>query len=150
MAAQSDQDKRVKIEALYERARASFAGIPELTVDELRALQAQENVQLVDVRTPDEQVVSMIPGAITAREFEDNRKSYEGATVVTYCTIGGRSGKYAGQLVAEGLKAFNLKGAILAWTHGGGELVDAEGPTKRVHVHDRKFALTAEGYEPVW
>lgn len=150
MAAQSDQEKRVKIEALYERARASFAGIPELTVDELRALQAQENVQLVDVRTPDEQVVSMIPGAITAREFEDNRKSYEGATVVTYCTIGGRSGKYAGQLVAEGLKAFNLKGAILAWTHGGGELVDTEGATKRVHVHDRKFALTAEGYEPVW
>ena len=150
MAAQSDQDKRVKIEALYERARASFAGIPELTVDELRALQAQENVQLVDVRTPDEQVVSMIPGAITAREFEDNRKSYEGATVVTYCTIGGRSGKYAGQLVAEGLKACNLKGAILAWTHGGGGLVDTEGATKRVHVHDRKFALTAEGYEPVW
>ena len=102
MAAQSDQEKRVKIEALYERARASFAGIPELTVDELRALQARENVQLVDVRTPDEQVVSMIPGAITAREFEDNRKSYEGAIVVTYCTIGGRSGKYAGQLVAEG------------------------------------------------
>ncbi len=150
MAAQSDQDKRVKIEALYERARASFAGIPELTVDELRALQAQENVQLVDVRTPDEQVVSMIPGAITAREFEDNRTSYQGATIVTYCTIGGRSGKYAGQLVAEGLRAFNLKGAILAWTHGGGELVDTEGATKRVHVHDRKFALTAEGYEPVW
>ncbi len=150
MAAQSDQEKRVKIEALYERARASFAGIPELTVDELRALQAQENVQLVDVRTPDEQVVSMIPGAITAREFQDNRKSYEGAIVVTYCTIGGRSGKYAGQLVAEGVKAFNLKGAILAWTHGGGELVDTEGATKRVHVHDRKFALTAEGYEPVW
>ena len=150
MAAQSDQDKCVKIQAMYDRASASFAGIPELTVDELRALQAQEKVQLVDVRTPEEQVVSMIPGAITAREFEDNRKSFEGATLVTYCTIGGRSGRYAGQLVAEGLKAFNLKGAILAWTHGGGDLVDSEGPTKRVHVHDRKFALTADGYEPVW
>ncbi len=150
MTTLSDQDKLVKIEALYDRARASFAGIPELTVDELRALQAQEKVQLVDVRTPDEQVVSMIPGAITAREFEDNRTSYEGATVVTYCTIGGRSGRYAGQLVAQGVKVFNLKGAILAWTHGGGELVDTEGPTTRVHVHDSKFALTADGYEPVW
>ena len=150
MAAQSDQDKCVKIETLYNRASASFAGIPELTVAELRALQGQENVQLVDVRTPEEQVVSMIPGAITSREFEDNRTSFEGTTIVTYCTIGGRSGRYAGQLVAEGLNAFNLKGAILAWTHGGGELVNAEGPTKRVHVHDRKFALTADGYEPVW
>ncbi len=150
MAARSDQDKCVKIQAMYDRASASFAGIPELTVDELRALQAQEKVQLVDVRTPEEQVVSMIPGAITAREFEDNRKSFEGATLVTYCTIGGRSGRYAGQLVAEGLNAFNLRGAILAWTHGGGDLVDSEGPTKRVHVHDRKFALTADGYEPVW
>ncbi len=150
MAARSNQDKRVKIEALYERVRASFAGIPELTVDELRALQAQENVQLVDVRTPDEQVVSMIPGAITAREFDDNRKSYDGVIVVTYCTIGARSGKFAGQLVAEGLKVFNLKGAILAWTHSGGELVDTDGLTKRVHVHDRKLALTADGYEPVW
>ena len=150
MAAQSDQDKRVRIEALYDRARASFAGIPELTVDELRALQAQENVQLVDVRTPDEQVVSMIPGAITAHEFEANRKSYEGTTVVAYCTIGGRSGAYTGRLVAEGVNAFNLKGAILAWTHGGGELVDTEGATRRVHVHDRKFALNADGYEPVW
>ena len=150
MAAQSDQDKRVRIDALYDRARASFAGIPELSVEELLALQAQEKVLLVDVRTPDEQVVSMIPGAITAREFEDNRTSYQGTTIVTYCTIGGRSGKYAGRLVAEGLKAFNLKGAILAWTHGGGELVDTEGLTRRVHVHDSKFALTADGYEPVW
>lgn len=145
-----DQQKLSQIEEMYEKVRASLPGVPELTVDELRQLQSQEKVQLVDVRTPDEQVVSMIPGAITASEFEGNPKAYEGATVVTYCTIGGRSGQYAQRLNAAGVKAYNLKGAILAWTHAGGELVDTEGPTKRVHTHGRKFDLAADGYEPVW
>ena len=92
----------------------------------------------------------MSRGAIAASDSEENRQSYEGATVVTYCTIGGRSGKYAKGLVDAGVKAFNLRGAILAWTHAGGDLVDTEGPTRRVHVHGRKFDLTADGYEPVW
>ena len=148
MAEQTDEQKLREIEKMC--GKVSLPGVPELTVDELRQLQSQEEIVLVDVRTPDEQVVSMIPGAITATDFEDNRRSYEGATVVTYCTIGGRSGKYAKGLVDAGVKAFNLRGAILAWTHAGGELVDTEGPTRRVHVHGRKFDLTADGYEPVW
>ncbi len=148
MGERTDEQKFHEIEKMSDKV--SLPGVPELTVAELRQLQSQQEIVLVDVRTPDEQVVSMIPGAITAGEFEDNRRSYEGATVVTYCTIGGRSGRYAKGLVDAGVKAFNLRGAILAWTHAGGELVDSEGPTRRVHVHGRKFDLTADGYEPVW
>ena len=148
VAEQTEEQKFREIEQMC--GKVSLPGVPELTVDELRQLQSQEEIVLVDVRTPDEQVVSMIPGAITATEFEDNRRSYEGATVVTYCTIGGRSGKYAKGLVDAGVKAFNLRGAILAWTHAGGDLVDTEAPTRRVHVHGRRFDLTADGYEPVW
>ncbi len=148
MAERTDEQKFREIEKLSDKV--SLPGVPELTVAQLRQLQSQEEIVLVDVRTPDEQVVSMIPGAITASEFEDNRRSYEAATVVTYCTIGGRSGRYAKGLVDAGMKAFNLRGAILAWTHAGGELIDTEGPTRRVHVHGRKFDLTADGYESVW
>jgi len=148
VAERTDEQKFREIEMMS--SKVSLPGVPELTVDELRQLQSKQEIVLVDVRTPDEQVVSMIPGAITASEFEDNHRSYEGATVVTYCTIGGRSGKYAKSLVDAGVKAFNLRGAILAWTHAGGELVDTEGPTRRVHVHGRKFDLTADGYESVW
>lgn len=44
-----------------------------------------------------------------------------------------------------------MKGAILAWTHSGGELVDSAGnPTRRVHVHSKKSDLVADGYEGVW
>ena len=150
MADRTDEQKFREIEKMSDKVGASVPAVPELTVDGLRELQSQENVVLVDVRTPAEQVVSMIPGAITAGDYESNRESYAGSTVVTYCTIGGRSGRYANDLLAAGVKAYNLRGAILAWTHAGGELIDTEGPTKRVHVHGRKFALTAEGYEPVW
>ncbi len=45
---------------------------------------------------------------------------------------------------------YNLVGAILSWTHVGGALEDAQGPTKRVHVYTRRSSLEAEGYEPVW
>ncbi len=148
VAEQTNEQKLREIEKMC--GKVALPGVPELTADELRQLQSKQEIVLVDVRTPDEQVVSMIPGAITATEFEDNRRSYEGATVVTYCTIGGRSGKYAKGLVDAGVKAFNLRGAILAWTHAGGDLVDTEGPTRRVHVHGRKMNLTADGYEPVW
>ncbi len=150
MTTTSDEEKRLQIEAIYEQSRASFPGVPELTVDELRSLQSKEKVVLVDVRTPAEQVVSMISGAITASDFQDNRHLYKDATIVPYCTVGHRSGLFAQDLHAAGSKVFNLKGAILAWTHGGGELVDAEGSTRRVHVHGRKFALVATGYEPIW
>ena len=130
MADRTDEQKFREIEKMSDKV--SQPGVPELTADELRKLQTQEKIVLVDVRTPDEQVVSMIPGAITASDFEDNRQSYEGATVVTYCTIGGRSGKYAKGLVDAGVKAFNLRGAILAWTHAGGELIETEGPYSRL------------------
>ncbi len=148
MAERTDEQKLSEIQKMS--GKVSLPGVPELTPDELRQLQSQQEILIVDVRTPDEQVVSMIPGAITASEFEGNRQAYQGATVVTYCTIGGRSGRFAKGLVDAGVKAFNLRGAILAWTHAGGELVDTEGPTRRVHVHGRKFDLTADGYESVW
>ncbi|MHC4948210.1 MAG: rhodanese-like domain-containing protein [Planctomycetota bacterium] len=142
--------RRRNIDTLYDKVRRGFAGINEVSVDELPALRRERDVILVDVRTPEEQAVSMIPGAITARAFEANEAEHAGRTVVAYCTIGGRSGRYTQELAARGWDAYNLKGAILAWTHADGPLEDAGGPTRRVHVHGKKFDQVAEGYEPVW
>ena len=69
MAEQTNEQKLRDIEKLC--GKVALPGVPELTADELRQLQSKQEVVLVDVRTPDEQVVSMIPGAITASEFED-------------------------------------------------------------------------------
>jgi rhodanese-related sulfurtransferase len=146
----SNDDKLRHIEAMYEKARRAFPDVPEVTVAELLDLQTGEEIVIVDVRSPPEQAVSMIPGAITSSDFEANRQRYEGRTVVTYCTIGGRSGRFAQALRAQGWNAHNLRGSILAWTHGGGPLVDAEGPTRRINVHGSRYDLAAEGYETVW
>lgn len=55
---------------------------------------------LVDVRAPAETAVSMIPGAVTKAAFEQAAAHYAHHTVVAYCTIGYRSGKYCQELGA--------------------------------------------------
>ena len=74
-----------------------------------------------------------------------------GALVVPFCTVGYRSAQYCRQLHAEGLRARNLEGSILAWTQAGYELVTrpAQEATARVHVFGKQWALQGEGYEPV-
>lgn len=146
----SDSDKRLEIEILYARSKKQFPGVPDLTVAELDKLRETSDVVLVDVRNPPEQAVSMIPGSITSAEFESDPAVHAGKTLVTYCTIGHRSGLYARTLQDQGWRVFNLKGAILAWTHEQRELVDTLGPTRRVHVAGPRWSLESSDYDPIW
>lgn len=146
----SDTEKQIEIEKLYARSKKEFPEIDDLTVEELDRLRETVDVVLVDVRNPPEQAVSMIPGSITSTELESDPSAYAGRTLVTYCTIGHRSGLYAQKLQAAGFRVFNLKGAILAWTHAQRELVDAEGSTRRVHVAGARWSLESSDYDPVW
>ncbi|MDH3308859.1 MAG: rhodanese-like domain-containing protein, partial [Acidimicrobiia bacterium] len=130
----TNEKKRARIEEVYARSKRLFASVPELTVDELDRLAASTDVVLVDVRAAKEQAISMIPGAVTAREFESSSSLYSGRTVVAYCTVGHRSGLYAKKLLDRGWQAFNLKGAILAWTHADRDLEIEGVATRRVHV----------------
>ncbi len=146
----TDEAKRQLVESTYRATAGNFPDVPDMAVSEAQRLLREGNIVLVDVRSPEEQAVSMIEGAITAAQFDGHRESHQGTTVVTYCTMGYRSGMFARRLVEQGWKAFNLEGAILGWTHAGGELVNADGPTMRVHVYSRKLDLLPEGYEAVW
>ena len=146
----SDTDKQLEIEKLYARSKEQFPGVEDLTVEELDRLREIVDVVPVDVRNPPEQAVSMIPGSITSTELESDPSAYAGRTLVTYCTIGHRSGLYAQKLQAAGFRAFNLKGAILAWTHAQRELVDAEGSTRKVHVGGPRSSLESSDYDSVW
>lgn len=148
----TDAGKRAEIEAQYAEYREEFPDVPEIDARKLKEWgELAELPVIVDVRTPEEQAVSMIPGAITKEAFEANKDDYEGQDVITYCTIGYRSGLYAKELRAEGFSASNLKGSVLAWAHEGGDFVDKDGkPTQRVHVYGESWNLLPEGYEPVW
>jgi sodium/bile acid cotransporter 7 len=146
-----DAEKRARIDELYESYKSKFPNAPEMTVETLaKELAGPEPPVIVDVRSDEEREVSMIPGAISKKEFEKGRDQFSGREVVTYCTIGYRSGRYTQRLVDDGWDAHNLRGSILAWTHGGGELHRDGSPTRRVHVYGKAWNLAADGYEAVW
>lgn len=143
------EDRRAAIAEMYDGYRAEFPDVPEIDAPTL--MQRRDEVMIVDVRTPEEQAVSMLPGAITQTAFEADKSAYKDKEIVTYCTIGYRSGLYAETLGEEGFRALNLKGSVLEWAHEGGEFVDPDGiPTQRVHVYGEEWNLLPDGYVPVW
>lgn len=145
------ETRQERIDALYQGYRQGFPDVNEVTPQGLLDLQNTEPTVLVDVRTPAEQAISMLPGAITKEAFEAAGDLYKNQTVITYCTIGARSGEYADALRNEGMEVFNLKGSILAWTHAGLPLVDPDGhETKRVHTYGQQWNLVGEGYLAVY
>ena len=146
-----DDARRQRIDELYAGYRSSFPDVPEVTASELAVLLEDDEVVLVDVREANERAVSTIPGALTREQFKARGETLRGRRVVTYCTIGYRSGLFAEELRGRGFDAWNLAGSILSWTHAGRPLVDDQGGlTHRVHVYGRKWDLAAEGYEAVW
>ncbi|GLC34079.1 hypothetical protein PLESTF_000171800 [Pleodorina starrii] len=154
-------DATLKLDTLYEGFNKEFRDVPEVTAQVLHdwLLQAQASEApaplLVDVRTPAEQQVSMLPGpdAVTQREFEERGpEAFRGRRIVCYCTAGYRSGLFADKSRrSHGLDTYNLRGGILAWTQAGYPLTDPRdgAPTRRVHVFSKDWALQGEGYEPV-
>ncbi|MCL4692184.1 MAG: rhodanese-like domain-containing protein, partial [Candidatus Hydrogenedentes bacterium] len=147
----SDAEKRAQVEAMCVEYHRSFPDVPEVSAEGLSRLLATGDVVLVDVRTEDERKVSGIPDAISKAAFEEDEDGYVDKTIVTYCTIGYRSGVYAEALREKGLDARNLRGSILSWVHDGKAVVDPEGAeTKRVHVYGPEWDLLPEGYTAIW
>lgn len=148
--ATTDNNPMTQIDETCKSLRLKYPDMPQVTADELKAAGPDDKHVLVDAREPDEQAVSMIVGAITKDAYEAAGAKYDGARVIVYCTVGGRASKYADSLQKRGVDVANLEGGILLWTHAGGDLADAAGATKRVHVAAAQWALAAEGYECVW
>ncbi|MDE6022613.1 MAG: rhodanese-like domain-containing protein [Muribaculaceae bacterium] len=90
-------------------------------------LLQSDNVQLLDVRTPEEFAEGHIKGAMNIdiynKDFIDVAEKTLDKTkpVAVYCRSGRRSADAAGLLSEKGYKVTNLEGGILAWdkAHGG-------------------------------
>ena len=146
-----EEEKRTRISKMYEGYRSEFPEVEEISVEELlRALDEEAPPIVVDVRTDEERAVSIIPGSISQQEFETRIADLEGRLIVTYCTIGYRSGLYADELRLRGWEVLNLKGSVLSWTHSGRTLESQGEPTRRVHVYGSKWDLAAADFEVVW
>jgi len=123
------------------------AGAPDAAKDSVSA--DGRPVQLVDVRSTGECAVSIIPGAITAAEYERDPAVFEDRLIVPYCTLGFRSAWYTRRLMHRGVAAVNFRGSIIAWAEAGGPLVTPDGEgTRRLHTWSRRIAAPA-GYEQV-
>lgn len=147
---ETDADKRRLIDVRYASFKQAFPDVRDMSVDELVGLGELQPLVIVDVRPEEEREVSMIPGAVSQDWFEEHRDQYRDKLVITYCTIGARSGRYAANLQGEGFDVANLRGSILAWAHAGRPLINENGPTIRVHVYSADWNLLPAGYEAVW
>lgn len=147
----TQRERTIEIERLAKQYQRNYKESLEISVKEFKQLQNKQRVVLVDVRSAEEREVSQIPGAMTKDDFEKQIEEFKSATIVTYCTIGVRSARYAAKLKQRGFSVFNLSGSILAWVNANGALVTVEQkPTKRVHVYGRKWNILPNDYEAVW
>lgn len=143
------QDRQVLAGMMAENRR-KFPEADEVNVAEVVELTKQQRCILVDVRTEAERNVSIIPGAISAADFERTIKAHTGKTVVCYCTIGYRSAKYAEAMKRRGIAVTNFNGSIVAWCQAGQKLITPDGrETNRVHVFGPQWDLVPPDYESV-
>jgi rhodanese-related sulfurtransferase len=129
----SDAQKRQIVYRMYADYKKDFPAVQDVSPQEAMALLKSDQVVFVDVRTPEEMKVSMLPQAVSRQEFQKDPARYAGKKIVAYCTISYRSGKFAQEMTRQGITVYNLTGGILAWTLEGGKVYDARGETKRIH-----------------
>lgn len=96
-------------------------GVELLNSDKFKQKLDVENVQLVDVRTPEEFAEGHLPNAINVNVMDDNfdaemAKLDKEKPVMVYCKSGGRSAKAASKLKVQGFKNISdLDGGITSW-----------------------------------
>lgn len=146
-----DPERAARVAALYRDYREEFTEVPEVEASEvLAARDAGEAWLIVDVRPAAERAVSMVPGAVSLDDLDRDPGLLGRGTVVAYCTVGYRSGRWAQEQRRRGVDARNLVGGVLGWAEAGGAFVDAAGPTTRVHVYGPTWDLLPEGYQSTW
>ena len=137
----SDDQKKLKALAMYSDYKKSFPHVADIGAEEAIALLSDPDVVFVDVRKPEEQAISMIPGAIRKEIFMADLDQYRNKRIIGYCTISYRSGKLARKLKKNGITMYNLEAGLLGWVHAGGPVVRQEQPVQEIHVYGPKWDL---------
>lgn len=124
-------------------------GARQLSADRLgKWLREGREVILLDVREEAEHAVASLPGALHVPPAEVGRQPPPGGgdgeepVVVTFCTVGYRSGMAAVALEKRwGIPVFNLDGGILRWFNQGRQVVNPRSgeEVQRVHPFDSEW-----------
>ena len=142
--------KREQIHKLYLSYKKEFPDVQDVGPQEAMELANTGKVVFIDVREPDEQSVSRLPGAITIDSFLENFETYNDFIKIGYATISYRSGIIAQELHQKEIPIYNLRGGLLAWVHAGGKVYYGDDETRRIHVYSQEWNLGPDGYESVW
>lgn len=100
-----------------------------LSPDDFEAKALKADVQLIDVRTPDEYKAGHITNAkninFYAADFKDQMEKLDKSKVIAlYCGVGGRSGKASTILTQLGFKTiYDLQGGMSAWKAKGKKVI---------------------------
>lgn len=95
--------------------------IKSITTTELKALLEKEEIQLLDVRSPEEIVQGSIKTAKFANYFDDDffeqasKQIDKSKPVYLYCRSGNRSGKSAKIMQENGFDVVNVLGGYNQW-----------------------------------
>lgn len=128
--------------------RDRFPDVPAITGAELQAWLADPHrtaPMLLDARTPEEQAVSMLPGALPVSPEAPAEAALRNVppdrAVVVYCAAGYRGATLARRLIQAGRKdVHNLDGGIFAWGNEDRPLVKDGQPVEKVHSFSRLFS----------
>lgn len=92
-----------------------------VSIDEFEKKLSEKDIQLIDVRTPEEFNQGHLKGAlnynINSNEFQDQiSKLDKNKIVLVYCLSGGRSASAAEQMASKGFREiYNMQGGIMKW-----------------------------------
>ena len=133
--------------------RASFPGVPQMSIEELdRRLKDAPPPLVIDVREPFEYEVSHLPGAVHAQgdtiaelvaETEPDRP------IVLYCSVGYRSSAAVADLIQLndpeiGGRVWNLEGSIFEWANSGRPVYRGPEEVDRVHPYAKQWSKLLE------
>ena len=133
------------VQTAIEEVARKFPDVMHVDTATFDELSKGGGVVVFDTRSPEEYATSHLDGAIltdpkiSAEDFlAKHAAALKGKTAIFYCSVGMRSSRVASR-VAPGLKEAgaegiaSLKGGIFAWGSAGRPLVNASGPTTKVH-----------------
>ena len=107
----------------------------ELAPDRVADMHAAGEIELVDVRTPEEHEAGHVAGDrhLPIDRLTDGVSTLdESKTLVFYCRVGERSAVAAEALSAAGREAYSMAGGLVAWSERGLPL-EPEGGTVSEH-----------------
>ena len=122
--------------------------IPYVSVEELRRLQTNDTVLILDSREENEFAVSHINNALfvgfndfSSEEISDSIQN-KNTAVIVYCSLGIRSEEIGEKLKKAGFtNVKNLYGGIFEWKNAGYPVINSEGKeTDSIHTFSKAWS----------